>query len=78
MENAYHFCTLRVVGLGVSTWRESLRDTSFLSSPQQRRNPVILQQDDAQPHRAIVTRDFFGERNGIDVLPWPAVSPDMN
>jgi len=37
---------------------------------------MILQQDNAPAHRAIVVRNHLQAAN-MDVLPWPAVSPDM-
>jgi len=37
----------------------------------------ILQHGGARPHTANVTRNFIA-RNGIDVLDWPALSPDMS
>jgi len=33
--------------------------------------------DNARPHTARVTRQFL-QRNGIETLQWPAMSPDMN
>ena len=33
--------------------------------------------DTAQPHVARICRQFQN-RNNVNVLPWPAVSPDMN
>ena len=43
---------------------------------QQHRN-LTLQQDNARPHTANVTRQFL-QQQGIRVIQWPAVSPDMN
>lgn len=37
----------------------------------------IFQQDNAPPHKARITTDFLEERN-VNVLPWPARSPDLN
>lgn len=34
-------------------------------------------QDGAPCHKAISIRDFFVSKN-VEVLPWPANSPDMN
>ena len=44
----------------------------------QRHGPAILMHDNARPHFARICRQFLN-RNNVDVLPWPAVSPpDMN
>ncbi len=37
----------------------------------------LLQQDNARPHVARVTRDFL-KTVGIETLEWPAFSPDLN
>ena len=39
--------------------------------------PAILMHDNAMPHVARICRQFLS-RNNVNVLPWPAVSPDMN
>lgn len=36
-----------------------------------------LQQDNAPPHRARTTKDFFEEQR-VTVIPWPSNSPDIN
>jgi len=38
---------------------------------------LTFQQDNAPPHTAVSTRAFFAAQN-VDVLPWPASSPDLN
>ena len=43
----------------------------------QRRGSAILMHDYAMPHVARICRKFLN-RNDVNVLPWPAVSPDMN
>ena len=43
----------------------------------QRHGPAILMHDIARPHVARICRQFLN-RNNINVLPWPAVSPDIN
>ena len=43
----------------------------------QRHGPAILMHGNARPHVARICRQFLN-RNNVNVLPWPAVSPDMN
>ena len=43
----------------------------------QRHVPSILMHDNARPHVARICRQFLN-RNIVNVLPWPAVSPDMD
>ena len=43
----------------------------------QRHGPTTLMHDNAKPHVARICRQFLN-RNNVNVLPWPAVSPDMN
>ena len=43
----------------------------------QRHGPAILMHENARPHVARICRLFLN-RNNVNVLPWPAVSPDMN
>ena len=43
----------------------------------QRYGPAILMHYDARPHVARICRQILN-RNKVNVLPWPAVSPDMN
>lgn len=39
--------------------------------------PAIFQQDNARPHTALITTQFLAQNN-VDVMPWPAVSPDLS
>ena len=43
----------------------------------QRHGPAILMHDNARPQVARICRQFLN-RDSVNVLPWPAVSPDMN
>ena len=43
----------------------------------QRHGPAILMHDNARPHVARICRQFIN-RNNVNVLHWPAMSPDMN
>ena len=43
----------------------------------QRYGPAILMHDNARPHVARICQQFLN-RNNVNILPWPAVSPDMN
>ena len=43
----------------------------------QRHGPAILMHDNARPYVARICRQFLN-KNNVNVLPWPAVSPDMN
>ena len=40
-------------------------------------NTILLQQDNAPPHTANIVKAFMRDDN-IQMLPWPAVSPDIN
>ena len=42
-----------------------------------RQHAVTLQHDNARPHVARVVTDFLTQQN-VNVLPWPAVSPDLS
>ena len=38
---------------------------------------LTFQQDNARPHTAPVTANFLAQNN-VEVLPWSALSPDVN
>ena len=38
---------------------------------------TLFQQDNARAHSARLTMNFFNQ-NGVQVLPWPAFSPELN
>ena len=41
------------------------------------RNQMTFQHDNATPHSARLTRQFLAD-SGVNVMQWPAMSPDMN
>ena len=43
----------------------------------QRHGPAVLMHDNARPYVARICRQFLN-RNNVNLLPWPPVSPDMN
>lgn len=45
--------------------------------PYTRRHGLTLQQDNATPHSARHTQEFLAAE-GVNVLPWPAFSPDLS
>ena len=60
----------------VSLLRENLpQSISAIYGDEDR--PYIFQQDNAPPHRANITKNFC-QQQGINLLPWPAQSPDLN
>ena len=42
-----------------------------------RQQGILLQHDNARPHVARITQNFL-QANNVNVLPWPACSPDMS
>ena len=47
----------------------------FLNSPEGQN--MVLQDDNARPHRARIIEDYKNQHN-IASLPWPSLSPDLN
>ena len=80
---------VEVLWYGVALWAEGkqisllCKATSMLKlQPEavpflQRHGPAILMHDNARPHVAMICRQFLN-RNNVNVLPWPALSTDMN
>ena len=46
----------------------------FLNSPEGQN--MVLQDDNARPHRARIIEDYKNQHN-IPSLPWPSLSPDL-
>ena len=45
----------------------------FINAP----GPAALMHDNARPHMARLTQKFLNV-NGVNFLPWPVLSPDLN
>ena len=71
-----HFKTVLVVIQGNLTARQYINQVlrPHVRPLFRQRNGLTFQQDDARPHVARLTMDFF-RANNIDVLPWPGNSP---
>ena len=55
----------------------NLLNNNLLPFMQNFRPGLTFQHDNARPHTALVTANFLAQNN-VNVLPWPALSPDMN
>ena len=63
---------IRYVSLLQENLSESVRDIYG-----NKERAFVFQQDNAPPHRDILTQNFFRQEN-IKLLEWPAQSPDLN
>ena len=68
---ATKFCQRRQI------YRQLLQTELIPYARQRFRRNVLLQHDNAPPHRARVVQDFLRQQQ-IDQLPWPAFPPDCN
>ena len=72
--------TLLVVVTGHLTgirYRGEIAQRYVIMFIQAQGNTVTFQQDNAGPHVARVLSQYLTQQN-VDVLPWPAVSPDLS
>ena len=53
----------------------TLLNNNLLSFMQKFGPGLSFQHDNARPHTALVTANFLAQNN-VNVLPWPALSPD--
>ena len=71
-------CLVQVNGnLNALDYEEILYNHSVPFLEEHGRSPFIYQQDNASIHTAKRMKGFF-DREGIEVLGWPAKSPDLN
>ncbi|XP_065943696.1 uncharacterized protein [Magallana gigas] len=57
-------------------YRDKIIQRHVIPFIQKHKNHIILQQDNARLRVARVVRDLFVQQN-VDVMPWPAVYPDL-
>ena len=55
----------------------NLLNNNLFPFMQKFRPGLTFQHDNARSHTALVTANFQAQNN-VNVLPWPALSPDMN
>ena len=58
-------------------YRDGIVQPNLIPFIQAQANNVTFQQDNARPHVTRVVRDYLTQQN-VDLLPWPAVSPDRS
>jgi hypothetical protein len=58
-------------------YRDEIVQPYVIPFIQAQANNVTFQQDNARPHVARVVRAYLTQQN-VDLLPWPAVSPDLS
>lgn len=58
-------------------YRDEILQRHVIPFIQNQGRQITLQQDNARPHVARVVRNFLNQQN-VDVLPWPAVSPNLS
>jgi hypothetical protein len=58
-------------------YRDEIVQSYVIPFIQAQTNNVTFQQDNARPHVARVVHDYLTQQN-VDLLPWPAVSPDLS
>lgn len=76
----WHFKTPLVVIDGSLTARryiDEVLEPHVLPFLRQHPNVTLFQQDNARPHSARLTADYL-HQNNVNVLPWPAYSPDLS
>jgi hypothetical protein len=58
-------------------YRDGIVQPNVIPFIQAQANNVTFQQDNARPHVTRVVREDLTQQN-VDLLPWPAVSPDRS
>lgn len=63
--------------LTAAQYRDEILQPHVVPFIQNRGNRVTFQHDNARPHVARIVRDFLNNQN-VNVMDWPAVSPDLS
>lgn len=63
--------------MNAAKYIDILAKNLFISAEKMNLNSFIFQQDNDPKHTSKLANEFFEER-GVDLLPWPPQSPDMN
>jgi hypothetical protein len=63
--------------LNAATYRDDVLAPAVVPFLQRHGPGIILQQDNARPHAARAVQQYLQQQQ-VDVLPWPANSPDLS